>query len=313
MARTKIEWTRGDDGAEGRTWNPVRGCSRVSEGCRNCYAERMAARLSANGMKPDSPFYGFVTTVNGHPALTGKVDIVEKHLLDPLKWKKPTRVFVNSMSDLFHEGLSGDIIDRVFAVMALCPQHTFQVLTKRSARMMEYLSSQTVQSRITAFQWEIIESRVDPTDRRSDDIRATALDPDEDWPLPNVWMGVSAEDQTTANARIPNLLETPAAIRFVSYEPCLGPIDFMPWLRFEECGGGHRTRSTKLNWLIAGFESGPNARPTDEDWIRDAKDQCVSAGVSFFYKQSAIHGKKIPTPELDGQKWMQFPEVHTHA
>jgi protein gp37 len=201
MGKTNIEWTD-------KVWNCVRGCSRVSEGCRNCYAERIAARFS----KPiGSPFHEIAVVTRNGPRWTGKVELIESKLSEPLHWKKPQRVFVNSMSDLFHEALPDDAIDRVFAVMALCPHITFQILTKRPERMREWLS------RINA-EYSIQTSMVPPVKIKC-------------WPLPNVWLGVSVEDQATAEARIPLLLQTPAAIRFVSAEPLLSPVDLSKWLK----------------------------------------------------------------------------------
>lgn len=272
---SKIEWTDA-------TWNPTRGCSRVSEGCRNCYAERQALRYS---LTEKDPFFGFVGKVNGHPAWTGKVELIESKLEEPLSWKNPRRIFVNSMSDLFHEALPDEAIDRVFAVMSLCPRHTFQVLTKRPDRMLKYLDDDELPSRIDAFAWEIIEQRVDPLARRSDDIRATALDL-EDGPLPNCWLGVSVEDQKTADERIPLLLKTPAAIRFVSYEPALGPADFLNYMTYTmaDLEAGIVSKPI-LDWIIVGGESGPGARPFGIEWARTTVLHGKGAGVPVFVKQ----------------------------
>jgi protein gp37 len=328
MGKTKIEWTSNDDGTPGRTWNPTRGCSRVSEGCRNCYAERIAARFSA-GQKEDPTncdpplceldpplsdktlgiFEGFAIRTPSGPRWTGKVELIESKLTEPLHWKKPQRVFVNSMSDLFHEALPDDAIGRVFAVMALCPHITFQVLTKRPERMLEW------------------SRRIFPHDSvmhimsRDHGVDAFALR----WPLPNVWLGVSVEDQATADARIPLLLQTPAAIRFVSYEPALGPVDFGTWI--------DPMWVPNLDWIICGGESGPGARPARPDWFRQVRDQCQAAGVAFFFKQwgeyhpitrtDGIHespfgpagsqhmirvGKKKAGALLDGREWKEFPK-----
>ncbi len=190
MSKTSIEWTD-------TTWSPTRGCSRVSEGCVNCYAERMAARFSG----PGRPFHGFAKDGKW----TGKVELIPSKLDDPLRWRKPRRVFVNSMSDLFHEALPFDAISEVYARMACSPQHTFQVLTKRPRRRLEYSRGGMLEAFMGG-------------------------DHETIWPLPNVWEGVSVEDQATADERIPLLLETPAAVRFVSYEPALGPVDFSRWM-----------------------------------------------------------------------------------
>lgn len=246
--RTAIEWTDA-------TWNPVRGCSRVSEGCRHCYAEVVAARFSGPGL----PYEGLAKRVGGEARWTGKVRMVPEHLADPLRWKKPRRIFVNSMSDLFHEGLSDHDISRVFDVITATPRHVYQILTKRPARMRRYFLSN---------------ARFSPT-----------------RPLPNVWLGVSVEDQGAADERIPLLLACPAAVRFVSYEPALGPVDFT---RVGACRGeplsaleeivGHVERP-RLDWLIVGGESGPGARSFDVAWAREAVRQCREAGVACFVKQ----------------------------
>lgn len=267
---TAIQWTD-------RTWNAVRGCSRISEGCRNCYAERVATRFGTK----DGPFSGYATMTKSGPRWTGKVELIEPALLEPLKWRKPQRVFVNSMSDLFHESLPDEAIDRVFAVMALCPHITFQVLTKRAKRMREYFVGFT------------------PTDSSDVDRVLNRGGSCADWMLrfgfseaqidtvadshfwrglPNVWLGVSVEDQITADERIPELLRTPAAIRFVSYEPALGPVDFREYAR-------------KLHWVIVGGESGPGARPFDVQWARNTIQQCKAAGVAVFYKQGGYSNR----------------------
>lgn len=290
MGDTKIQWTD-------RTWNPVRGCSRVSEGCRNCYAERVAARFSSGPeVGIPGPFAGFAEMRDGAPHWTGSVELVESKLTEPLRWRKPSRVFVNSMSDLFHEALPDEAIDRVFAVMALAPQHTFQVLTKRPERMRDYFAD--VQARATAILLAGDALPFPPMHRR---VGSYAV------PLPNVWLGVSVEDQATADERIPKLLSTPAAVRFVSYEPALGPVDFervpLPdaYLRMNGVTGCLQPiaekesepddyiyfmrKDMKLNWIIVGGESGPGARPFDIAWARSTIAQCKAAGVACFVKQ----------------------------
>jgi protein gp37 len=243
---TGIQWTDA-------TWNPIRGCSRVSEGCRNCYAEAVAARFSGHGQTDE----GLARrTSNGAPRWTGKIMFVEKHLEDPIRWRKPRRIFVNSMSDLFHEGVTDEQLDRIFAVMAKAQRHTFQVLTKRPERMVAYTRARLV-----------------------------------GLPLPNVWLGVSVEDQKAAYGRIKLLLDTPAAVRFLSCEPLLGPIDLTPFLYdeveatsmpdFESPIASNRG----LNWVIVGGESGVGARPCDLAWIRQIVTDCVASGVAVFVKQ----------------------------
>jgi protein gp37 len=305
---TAIEWTD-------RTWNPIRGCSRVSDGCRHCYAEAIAARFSL----PGNSFHGFAERTADGPRWTGAVTLLPDRLAEPLSWRKPARVFVNSMSDLFHENLPDEAIDQVFAVMALTPQHTYQVLTKRADRMLAYMVDDPRRCGRIA-------DAVQPmrTDERA--VRPLPhLDGGERWwPLPNVWLGVSVEDQHFADERIPLLLQTPAAVRFISAEPLLGPVDLSRWtgarvsgdplngLEFcPRCGSGPRQKAdtvdcpdcgrewsgprlldfideqkaTHLDWVIVGGESGPGARPFDIAWGRSIVQQCQAAGIACFVKQ----------------------------
>lgn len=265
-----IEWTDA-------TWNPTVGCTVVSPGCTNCYAMKVA-----NGLERrfDSEKYrGLTKVVNKKAVWTGEVRLDESALLQPLKWKRGRRIFVNSMSDLFHESLSDADIDRVLAVMALCPQHTFQVLTKRAERMREYCGDLAAQRRI----YELVCDMVTEDCVADVVLVAPFHDPNcapegtriylDQWPLPNVWLGVSAERQQEADERIPHLMATPAAVRFLSAEPLLGPIkiSYLEWAR--------------LDWVIAGGESGSNARPMHPDWVRSLRDQCKAAGIPFFFKQ----------------------------
>ena len=283
--KTLIEWTDA-------TWNPVRGCSRVSEGCRHCYAERMAARFSRSGQ----PFAGFAHLVDGKPRWTGKIGLVQSALDLPLCWRKPRRIFVNSMSDLFHENLPDGAIDRIFAVMALTPRHTFQILTKRPARMRTYLTDGEVYRRID---WWNAETCSGDFYDAAAAAREQRFGIEHPWPLPNVWLGVSVEDQATADARLPLLLDTPAAGRFVSAEPLLGPVtidDFLPapFPALDRAVSGRR--GPCLDWVIAGGESGPGARPMHPDWARSLRDQCAPARVAFFFKQ---WGAWWPAPDTD--------------
>ena len=242
MSKSKIEWTD-------ETWNPVTGCTKVSAGCKYCYAERQWPRLSA----PGQPYEGRTfTDVHCH----------EERLYQPLHWKRPRRVFVNSMSDLFHEDIPDSFIDRIFGVMWEAKEHTFQILTKRAKRMAKYMSRK--------------------------DLMTTHL--------PHVWLGVSAEDQQTANERMPLLLQTPAAVRFVSLEPLLGPIK----LGMEKFIYEGRTFSTGPDWVIVGGESGPDARPMHPDWVRSIRDECVAGGTPFFFKQ---WGEWAPNPTGIGPFW----------
>jgi len=302
---TNIEWTDA-------TWNPVRGCSRVSRGCERCYAERQAMRHAG----PGRAYEGLVREVNGHPAWTGEVRCVTGKLTEPLAWRKPRRVFVNSMGDLFHESVPIEFIDQVFAVMAASPRHTFQILTKRADWMRDYLSRQDRDEAIGYAAMGLYEQIGDPArglDRamtlthRQGYRPPSALDrccpPQPHWPLPNVWLGVSVEDQRAADERIPLLLQTPAALRFVSCEPLLGPVDLeryivprcsecRDWyalLRSEgKCGYGKCPTDGEwcpIDWVIVGGESGPGARPCDVAWIRSIVRQCRAAGVPCFVKQ----------------------------
>ena len=250
-----IEWTEA-------SWNPTTGCTQISPGCANCYAKTLAKRLKAMGQsryqndggKGSGP--GF--------ALTLQPDVLEL----PLRWKRPRRIFVDSMSDLFHEDVPFEYIDKVFAVMALTPQHTYQCLTKRPERMREYMSDLQTPFRVarhiqSGAQW--------------------SYELPFEWPLPGVWAGVTVENQHWADIRIPILLDTPAAVRFLSCEPLLGPVDLRQWLRIWTARGSVPVRL--LHWVIVGGESGPRHRPFDPDWARSIVAQCREAGVSCFVKQ----------------------------
>jgi protein gp37 len=239
-----IQWTDA-------TWNPTTGCTKVSPGCANCYIERTPA-FRIHGRK----FVKGATDLRLHP----------DRLEQPLHWRKPRRVFVNSLSDLFHDSVPFEFVDRVFAVMALAPQHTFQVLTKRPARMRDYVVSRS-DPRSFHVRMHAILMNVDSPNRT-----------EFDWPLPNVWLGTSVENQHFADERIPLLLETPAAVRFISAEPLLGPVDLhSPVLEADSDG--------YLDWVIVGGESGPGARPMDLAWVRAIVAQCKAAGTPVFVKQ----------------------------
>lgn len=259
-----IEWTDA-------TWNPVTGCTKVSPGCAHCYAERLSHRFR------HSP--KFAGTVHENGRWTGTIKTHPAVLDEPLRWRKPRTVFTCSMSDLFHAGVEPEFLDRVFAVMALCPQHTFQVLTKRSQRMAEFCSRF---NRAMPFEGGTL----------------ALLFP------PNIWLGVSVENQEFADRRIPHLLRTPAAVRFLSCEPLLGPIDLKGRPRPDmclHCGGladephlGHTYRTDGLDWVIVGAESGPRARVMELDWARFIVSQCQVASVPVFVKQLCKDGRKIP-------------------
>lgn len=320
MKKHKIGWLN-VPGFIPQTWNPIVGCSKVSEGCRNCYAERMAGRLVGMGVSE----YGRVVNIDTRTLPTtrcwnGKTFLVEAALPKPLGWKKPRAIFVNSMGDLFHENTPDEWIDQVHYTMAKCPQHLFIVLTKRAERMAKYYSE---------------ERCLYETD-------CGDYTPKASWPLPNVWIGVTAENQEAADARIPHLLSTPAAVRFVSCEPLIGPVDLCipqgcrscnhPGNVIERsgcrrCGGSGREPSIDL--IIAGGESGANqeVRPGHAEWFRSIRDQADEAGIPFFFKQwgnpaaYAFSGFKRQCEagldkvqrnggdSLDGRQWRLWPEV----
>lgn len=253
---TKIEWTD-------TVWNPTTGCNKVSAGCKNCYAERMHKRLQGMGQaKYQTDFNKGVQTW-------------EDELLKPLSWKKPRMVFVNSMSDLFHEDVPFEFVDKVFAVMALTPQHTYQVLTKRADRMEEYFKMINEEGDMN--RWRLASMDVIDIDWASTDF--------ENFPLPNVWLIVSVENQEQLEKRVPHLLRCPAAVRGFSCEPLLGRLDLRNWLMIETDLDGNTRGFGYINWVIAGGESGPGARPMHPDWVRSLRDQCQAAGVPFFFKQ----------------------------
>ena len=262
---TAIEWTD-------RVWNPVRGCSIVSKGCRSCYAMKQAHRFSGPGGK----YEGLTTLTNGGPVWTGKVVTVPSKLQEPLSWRKPQRVFVNSMSDLFHEDVPFEFIDDVFVTMAITGGHTFQILTKRPERMLKYATHGGI-GRVG-----YVEGRVKRWCREHGKEVPTGLT--LKWPLENVWLGVSVEDQATAKERIWRLLETPAAHRFVSYEPALGPVD-LDDIEALHANWRGRTIGRYLDWVIVGGESGPGARPFDIRWARIVIEQCKRAETPVFVKQ----------------------------
>lgn len=274
--RTGIEWTDA-------TWNPVVGCSLQSPGCTNCYAQRMAGRLARMG----SPIYqGLTRPSKAGDVWTGKVEASNwGQVIKPLSWRRPRRIFVNSMSDLFHPALPDEVRDQVFAVMALCPQHTFQVLTKRPDVMRRYVVERHSRNEV--------ELAAEPIRRGIEALGGKHMFP---WPLPNVWLGVSVEDQTRANERIPDLLATHAAVRFLSCEPLLGPVDLTdikpPAMGHGDAHGWSAIwRDNKLgrawiDWAIVGGESGHGARPMRAEWARDLLRQCEAAAIPAFMKQT---------------------------
>jgi len=304
MDNTKIAWTDA-------TWNPIRGCSRVSEGCRHCYAEQMAARFSGPGL----PYEGLAVLDERGGRWTNTVRVIETKMDQPLRWRKPRRIFVNSMSDLFHEGLADADIDRVFAVMALAPQHVFQVLTKRARRMRDYMTPGCAKRAGAVGQMAFERAR----DAR--EFRFT-------WPLPNVWIGVSVENQDLADERVLLLLETPAAVRWVSAEPLLGPVDFRNLIRRDAFidalygdvkgsdGFAYAAAPGNLNWVVVGGESGRHMPQSPErwmkhEWARGIRDQCLATNTAYFFKQSSgvRAGTGAALEHEDGSlwEWRQYP------
>ncbi|PJZ51596.1 DUF5131 family protein [Leptospira adleri] len=337
MKDSKIEWTD-------HTWNPVTGCTKVSAGCKNCYAETLSKRKFGEWAIRDF----------------SKVEFKYKKLKDPFSIRKPSKIFVNSMSDLFHKDVPDSFIDRVFGVIALNPQHTFQILTKRSERMLDYMKREFRASEIGEAAHTFVEMNFQnknvkmPPEWMKDNWNGSV-----EWPLPNVWLGVSAENQKTANDRIPKLLETPAFIRFISKEPLLEYVNLEEveledgtlinsltgdiYIGYE---GEYSRTGNKLDWVVVGGESGPHARPVHPDWICNLRDQCIDADVPFFFKQwgewiggastpleqskseegrkamyqrgkfhdwndgnvSLRCGKKESGAMLDGVEWKQFPK-----
>lgn len=265
----------------------------MSEGCRNCYAESVANRFKGEGM----PYEGLIARTG---QWNGKITVVDGVMDQPLRWRKPRRIFVNSMSDLFHENVPDEVIDRVFAVMALAHWHTFQVLTKRPERMQNYLSKPDIAERIGWAEHEIYErvGKLPVGSYRGPTHRVL--------PLPNVWIGVSVEDQKSADERIPLLLQTPAAVRWISAEPLLAMVDISKWLAataLREIDGG-----AGIDWVVVGGESGKNARPMSADWARLLRDQCADAGVPFLFKQ---WGEYAPCIVTEGSYFLATPEEET--
>jgi protein gp37 len=296
MGKTSIEWTDA-------SWNPIVGCTEISPGCANCYA----ARLAGTRLKNHPDYNGLVDKRRGEHRWLGQLRFLPDRLEEPLHWKKPRRIFVCDMGDLFHELVQWNWLAEIFLVIQRTPQHTYQILTKRAEKMQEFM-------------------------------RTTPI-------LPNVWLGVSVENQHFADERIPLLLETPAAVRWISAEPLLGSINTGTWLsHFEgadpiEWVDGRPVRwkyitpKPGLDWVVCGGESGPSARVMHPDWGQSLRDQCKSAGVPFFFKQwgewaplgqidssrtfvgrnlgdgqmMLRYGKKLSGRMLDGSEWNEFP------
>lgn len=329
---TKIEWTDA-------TWNPVSGCTKVSDGCTHCYIDRTPPfRMAHRRFQHPDPIGGASDRIG---ATTG-VQLHPERLVQPLSWRKPRRVFVCSLADLFHEDVPVDHIARVWATMALAPQHTFQVLTKRHARLRALLSTDSFAYTVTlaarmlvndlppslsdATAWRLLTDNTHSG--REDGVGLGVYAREIPWPLPNVWVGVSAESQQWADARIPALLDTPAAVRWVSAEPLLGELDLGQYLT-DECGecqgvgemedGGCPVACDDgirhgIDWVVAGGESGPGARPMHRDWAGWLLEQCSDARSAFLFKQWGEHdergvrvGKKAAGRVLAGRTHDGYP------
>lgn len=272
--RTAIEWTDA-------TWNPTTGCTRVSAGCDHCYADRLSRRLLANTYRARLPVVN--TEANRRDPFA--VRTWPERLAIPGSWRRPRRVFVNSMSDLFHKDVPEEFVRRCFQVMLGVGRHVYQVLTKRPARAAKFVN-------------------------RNADLFPTGLPP-------HIWIGTSVEDQSVAY-RVRHLLGVRAAVRFLSCEPLIGPLDLSDFLRGSDrgSGGAHGDppvrqpgdrASSGLHWVIAGGESGPHARPMALEWARDVRDQCSASAVPFFFKQWGGRTPKAGGRELDGMTWDEFP------
>jgi protein gp37 len=293
---TNIEWTDA-------TWNVTHGCEKVATGCRGCYAIRDAHRLASNpNPKISGPRQGLTRKVGGVIDWTGVVRTAPENLAWPLHKRKPLRIFVNSNSDLFHKDVPFEFVAAVFGVMAACPQHTFQVLTKRPERMLEFLGWLGRHARPEGAAWLAMAGSVP---YNSDEIRTGLALMATRCTLPNVWLGVSVACQDDADKLIPTLLRCPAAVRFISAEPLVGPVDLThcqpsgDWFinaldglwrgKFETAThvvtAVVQIEPTPLHWVIVGGESGPGARPCDVAWIRSIIEQCKEAGVPCFVKQ----------------------------
>lgn len=279
---SNIEWTD-------ETWQPTAGCRKVSPGCKHCYAETMAKRQVAMAKARGDKASPYLQVIGGNGRWTGRAITVPKNLADPLHMRKPRHIFVDSMADLFHEDIPNEYIAAVFGVMAACPQHTFQVLTKQAARLPEFFAWVEAQAseRVAGMghgdshAWVLVDAAVV---NGAPDARWTRHPPSLwRWPLPNVWLGVSTEDQATADERIPFLLQVPAAVRFISAEPLIGPLTLRPsWI---DRRAARALNVHVLDWVITGGESGHGARPCDVAWLRSLVEQCATAEVACFVKQ----------------------------
>lgn len=285
--KTGIQWTDA-------TWNPLRGCTRVSKGCENCYAEKVAYRFSG----PGQPYEGLIAIGKKGPRWNGVIKLVPEKLIDPLRWTRPRMVFVNSMSDLFHENISNEYIAAVFGVMAEAKTHTFQILTKRPKRAKEFFDWLTTKAYAEScavdgfYPYTQYEVGICLAEAAKLTGRSKLFPKDFPiWPLPNVWLGISAENQETANKRVPLLMECPANIHWVSYEPALGPVDFSEWIDNSGYDSllrtftGRKATPPSLDWIVVGGESGSGSRPFDWKWAQHVVDTTSASSTAVFVKQ----------------------------
>lgn len=276
--KSKIEWTDA-------TWNIINGCKTISPGCTNCFAQRLAGTRFRNHPTRS----GLTIDSKAGPVWNGEVKFIESMLDQPIRWKRPRLIFVCAHGDLFHEGVPDAWIDKIFSVMAGCKDHTFQVLTKRSGRMRAYLSRFKPSPKEDGF---ITRDGV----HNNDSVPGWPIFNPSRWPLPNVWLGVSVEDQARADERIQILLDTPAAVHWLSVEPMLGRI-FMPTRTYDE-----------LDCIVVGGESGPKARPMHPDWVREIRDQCLERGTHFDFKQWGEFTPWELLPKTRIEPWRRAPD-----
>jgi len=314
MGDSRIEWTK-------LVWNATRGCSRVSEGCDNCWAIPQARRHDG----PGGAYEGLTRIGKRGLDWSGRAILVPEKLVEPMRHRAPSKIFVNSMSDVAHESLKNEEIAAIFGVMALCPQHTFQILTKRPRRLLEWFrwatatgqqhSGRAPQGLLPQTTPEVaacVAAAVEASPKVQQMLKTNSVQ----WPLPNVWIGVSVENQQTADERCPQLLEVPAAVRWVSYEPALGEVDFRRWLP------GGSALGPSLDWVVVGGESGHGARQFDVAWARRVLSDFAGAGKPVFVKQLGANalenGGPLPLNDSKGgdmDEWppdvriRQFPEV----
>lgn len=305
---TKIEWCE-------ETCNPFAGCTKISPGCDHCYAERMANRLASIAIKNDnSEFFKvdgmgkYALVIRPEGKWNGKT-VFDKSALDNIfHWKKPRMIFMVSMSDLFHENNALNDIAMVFAAMYLNQRHTFQILTKRPERAEYVLRNDEFWFSYHKYCNQLHDEYINPLEQELyfyDEVK-------QEWPLRNVWFGVTAENQMRANERIPLLLQIPAAKRFISVEPMLTAINLDGYLPDPEwrylCSEVNVKTHPMIEWVICGGESGPGSRPLHPDWVRSLRDQCQTAGTPFFFKQWGGVNKKLHGSLLDGKEYKKYPE-----